>query len=459
MATLSLEEYLKESDSRLRRYIPPAGEWTPVEKAVYQMRDPYRIELCQAESMQFAAIRFAFQRHFEHNPMYRNFCLEHGISPEDIRSTEDLEKIPLIPDRFFKEYPSGRDFATWIANVFTGELPQINIRQAQPSFEQVLQAFNSTGLFITYSSGTGGHQTVIPRDRRTYNFTEYIIARSVITMGYPVWEYNMSGYLLMPNPYKTNLHAGKVCEVYFDAIEKVNVAIDRQIPAHYIRMAMSNEKGLKPATFRLLNRISNIRMIDRIIRWLEMHQKTDRKIVLMGAPYLAWSVINRLQKQGRSFDFGLRGAIVTGGGWKIFEGQRLSVTEFRRLVQAVLGIPPENCLDLYGMVEGNGWMVHCPEGHYLHLPYTFFKGMVLDNHFKPLGYGQWGRFAFLDGSALSYPGFIITGDMVRMLEHCPVCDRPGPVLDPEIRRASGEDMRGCSEEVRRMVTADMGGSN
>jgi len=65
----------------------------------------------------------------------------------------------------------------------------------------------------------------------------------------------------------------------------------------------------------------------------------------------------------------------------------------------------------------------------------------------PAEYGEWGRYAFLDASAQSYPGFIISGDRVRMFEHCPVCDRPGPVLDREIERAKGEEVRGCAEEL------------
>jgi hypothetical protein len=102
-------------------------------------------------------------------------------------------------------------------------------------------------------------------------------------------------------------------------------------------------------------------------------------------------------------------------------------------------------------------MVHCPEGHYLHAPYTYYQPLVLDQDGKPVGYGEWGRFAFLDAVAQSYPGFVITGDIVRMLEHCPACDRPGPVLEPEIRRAAGEDIRGCAEEVRKVISADLGG--
>ena len=165
--------------------------------------------------------------------------------------------------------------------------------------------------------------------------------------------------------------------------------------------------------------------------------------------------MKKLEKEGKSFDFGERGGVATGGGWKAYEGGRVPVVDFRKQVEKVLGIPEKYCLDIYGMVEGNGWLVHCPEGHYLHSPYSYYKPLVLDNEYKPIGYGEWGRFAFLDAAAYSYPGFLMSGDKVRMLEHCPVCDRPGPVLEPEIKRAAGAEIRGCAEEVRRMLSADL----
>jgi hypothetical protein len=100
-------------------------------------------------------------------------------------------------------------------------------------------------------------------------------------------------------------------------------------------------------------------------------------------------------------------------------------------------------------------MWQCPEGHYLHAPYTYYKPLALGDDLMPIGCGEWGRFAFLDALAQSYPGFIISGDRVRLLEHCPVCDRPGPVLEPEVRRAKGEEVRGCAEELRRILAQDI----
>jgi hypothetical protein len=79
------------------------------------------------------------------------------------------------------------------------------------------------------------------------------------------------------------------------------------------------------------------------------------------------------------------------------------------------------------------------------MPYTFLKPMVLDNNLTPAGYGEWDRFAFLDGLARRYPRFVITGDEVRMLKHCPVFDQPGPVFDPEVKRAPS---RRCADVLR-----------
>ncbi len=451
MEKQDFSSYMHIFNDRLKKYFPSEKDWTPVDDALYKPLDLFRIPLHEAQNLQLAAVKYTFHHQYTKNPMYQKFCKEHTVSPSDIKTSDDLLKIPLIPDKFYKDYPTGRDFATWLGNIYTGDLPEIRIVQKEPTFDEVINAFNAAGMAVAYSSGTGGRHTFIPRDTRTFNLSEYAIAKSVITMIYPLWEPDMSGYVLMPNPKKTNVYAGKVCSVYFDAINEVRVAIDREITTELIQLTMSEKKGLKAALVARGVKHTTKKMVAEIIRWLEHHEKSNKKIALVGAPFILSAVMNTLEEEGRSFDFGERAGVGTGGGWKLYEDRRIPVAEFRKQVKRVLGIPEHLCLDVYGMVEGNGWMVHCPEGHYLHAPYSYYKPMVVDEEYQPRGYGEWGRFAFLDAAALSYPGFIVTGDKVRLLEHCPVCDRPGPVLDPEIKRAKGEDIRGCAEEVRRML--------
>jgi len=446
--------YIEKLDQKIKKYIPQKD--TPLYESLHQPKDIFRIPLEKAEQMQYKTIKHAFIHHYNNNKFYHNFCKEHNITPDDIKTTEDLTKIPLIPDKFFKDYPDGKDFATWLANVYTGELPKIRIKQKNPTYDEVIDAFNEAGVLVTYSSGTGGRHTFVPRDQRTFYNSEYALAKSFVSMMYPFWQYDSYGYLLMPNPRKNFIYAGKAVEIYFDAVKDVNVAIDRKVTTDLISMTMGGKGGIKSKFVRYFASRTSKKMIDDIISWLETHENTDHKITFVGAPYILYAVMEKLKRQGRTFNFGERGGVGTGGGWKIHEHKRMPVSEFRKEVETVLGFKDRYILDIYGMVEGNGWMVHCPEGHYLHVPYSYYKPLVLDDEYKPAAYGEWGRYAFLDGAAQSYPGFIVTGDKVRLLKRCPVCDRPGPVLEPEVKRAEGQDVRGCAEEVRKMLSTDLG---
>ncbi|HDN51147.1 MAG TPA: hypothetical protein ENG06_05170 [Thermoplasmatales archaeon] len=449
---ITFEEYVKDFNAAAQKYIP--SSFTPSEEGVFKPKDFFNTPEKEANEYKFKAIKYAFKHHYENNTFYHKFCRENNVTPDDIKGIDDFGKIPLIPDKFFKTYPTGNEFAMWLASIYTGDLPNIVINK-NDDHDAILNKFNSAGLHISYSSGTSGRHTFIPRDQRTFYDTEYAFAKSVVSMLYPFYEYELHSYVMMPNPLKTNVFAGKVCSIVFDVIKHQQVSLDRELSADLVRAAM--QQNLKGKLIRYGMKKAREKMVSKMIRWTRERYKNGDKIAFLGAPFILYFVMQELQKNGESFDFGEKGAVVTGGGWKIFENQRLAVEEFRKMAEETLGIPPEQCLDLYGMVEGNGWMVHCPEGHYLHVPNTYYHVMVLDENGEQVAPGEKGRFAFLDGVAMSYPGFIISGDEVRMLERCPVCDRTTPVLEPEVKRVAGAEMRGCAEEMRRVMSMDLGG--
>ncbi len=445
-------------NERLGYKIPPRDTWNSADKALYKPVDLFRVPLEEAQDMQLKALQYTFTHHYNNNKTYHKFCEQQNVRPEDLKTIDDLDTIPLIPDTSFKQYPSGKDFAFWLATIFTGDLPDIVIEGSNPTIDGVINAFNAAGLVVTYSSGTSGRFTFIPRDQITFNAAEYAVAKSVASMTDQADAHThlLSAdhiFLLSPNPKKTNLFIGKASSLSFDLIKggDVQYAMDREITIELLQMAMSPKKGLKGTVISFAQNRTEQKIVDRVIQWLERYDRTKETITLSGPPFMLLSIMNTLRKDGKRFEFGERGVVMTGGGWKILEDKRTPHADFRKQIGDVLGIPETHCLDMYGMCEGNGFMVQCPEGHYLHAPYTYFTPLVLDDDLKPMGYNEWGRFAFLDAIAQSYPGFIITGDRVRMLEHCPVCDRPGPVLEPEVQRAKGEETRGCAEEVRRII--------
>jgi len=159
---IDFEDRIKRLDERLARYIPPRETWTPAEEALHKPIDLYRVPVDEAQAMQLKAITYAFTRHYTLNDFYRKYCDMRGVTPDDVRTYDDLEKIPLIPDLTFKQHPSGEDFAHWIANIYTGELPTVVIESANPTFDDVINAFNAAGMMVAYSSGTSGRHTVIP---------------------------------------------------------------------------------------------------------------------------------------------------------------------------------------------------------------------------------------------------------------------------------------------------------
>ncbi|HYC19995.1 MAG TPA: hypothetical protein VEF35_05180 [Candidatus Bathyarchaeia archaeon] len=453
-APTEMEDRIKRLNERLARYIPPRETWTPADEALRTPIDLFRVPVDEARKMQLRAIRYTFARHYKLNDFYHKYCEMRGVTPDDIRTYDDLEKIPLIPDLTFKQHPSGEDFAHWIANIYTGELPTVVIESANPTFDDVINAFNAAGMMVAYSSGTSGRHTVIPRDMRTYLTQQFMDAKSKSTM-FDWWDVDHT-LLLHPKAAHTNLWIGKVMAFELEMYDDVSYALDFEITADLALKAMTaNEEEHAPQSAEERQR----KIIEIAIKWLERYDKTTDTIRIEGAPFMLVQIMDTLEGEGKSFEFGDRGMVGTGGGWKINEDKRISAADFRRRVEEVFGIPEKNCGDVYGMIETNGVPVTCPEGHYYHIPYTWYKPFVLDKSFNPVEYGELGRFAVLDSLAFSYPGFIITGDQVRMLEHCPVCDRPGPVLEPEIQRAPSVEMRGCAEEVRKVLAQDFAEGN
>jgi Acyl-protein synthetase, LuxE len=450
-----LEKRLTRLNQKLGQYIPTRETWTPADEAVYKPTDLLRVPTDEAQAMQFKAIKYAFTRHYTLSDFYRRYCDKRGVTPDDLKINDDLDKIPLIPDVTFKQHPSGEDFAHWIANIFTGELPTVVIDTPNPTFDDVIDAFNAAGLEVSYSTGTSGHHSVIPRDKRTFWSFEYAMTKMRLGLFDELGtDHSLS---LFPRPTQTNLYAGKVMKFQSEIYKDHHFALDFKISSDLALTAMTGKdrQANAPQSAREMMR----KIFEVSIKWLERYEKTTDTIMLFAPPALFFAFLDTLEREGKRFEFGERGMVLTGGGWKTSENERISAEGFRKRVGQILGIPETGCIDGYGMVEMNAGFVSCPEGHYYHLPYTSLKPLVLDSSFTPVSFGEWGRFAFLDALAGSYPGFIITGDQARMLEHCPVCDRPGPVLDQVIQRAPSEEMRGCAEEVRRVFEQDFKGSN
>jgi len=439
---------------RLEKFIPPKAEWTPVDTALHAPKT-FFIDYKKAHELVFPAIQHAFKHHYENNFLYHRVCEVNGVTPDVVKSEKDLKKIPLLPDAFFKDYPEGKGFLNWLKTIFTGSLPKPVFKNDTPTHDEVIEEFNKKGTSIMFTSGTSGRFSFIPRDTRSWNRVKYSAMKSVIDL----MDYNPDDQviLLIPDPRQTNLTIASLFGIAYDLYNPANihVALDLKITTQFLRMQRDETIGIKEkikakalsAISPLMQRTSDL----RIIHLLEQIEREGKRVNIAGPPFWLDRIMERMKKEGKSVHLP-ESQILTGGGWKAEENKRTPEETFRKKVEEVLGIPEQRYHDVYAMSECSSVFLSC-EGHYKHIPPVIVP-LVLDEDLNPIGYDQVGRFAFIDPLPESYPGFIITGDRVKILEHCPACNREGPVLDVEVTRLPGVEGRGCAAVMAELMHQD-----
>jgi hypothetical protein len=230
---------------------------------------------------------------------------------------------------------------------------------------------------------------------------------------------------------------------------------DMKITTQYLRMQRAEAIGIKEKIkAKAISKLSPIvlkRSDNKIISILKNLEKEGKRANIAGPPFWLNRILDRMINEDRKVKLP-DSQVLTGGGWKAEEDKRTPEEIFREKVQEVLGIPQERFHDVYAMSECSSIFLSC-EGHYKHVPPTIVP-LVLDENLNQIGYNKFGRFAFIDPIPDSYPGFIITGDKVKLLEKCPVCKREGPVLDIEVSRLPGVEGRGCAAVMDELMQGE-----
>jgi phenylacetate-coenzyme A ligase PaaK-like adenylate-forming protein len=369
-----------------------------------------------------------------------------NISPESIKSKDDFNKLPLLPDSFFKDYPEGKGYLNWLDNVFTGKTPMPDFSTETPDHDTVIEEFNKKGVSIMFTSGTSGRFSFIPRDNGSWDRLKYNAMKSVVEL--MDYDPNDTVILLIPDPRLTNLTIASLFGIAYDLYNPDNIHValeDMKITTQYLRMQRAEAIGIKEKIkAKAMSKLSPLvlkRSDNRIISLLENIESEGKRVNLAGPPFWLNRIMDRMIKDGRKVKLPTS-QVLTGGGWKAEEDKRTPEETFREKVENILGIPQDRFHDVYAMSECSSVFLSC-KGHYKHVPPTIIP-LVLDENLNSVGYDKFGRFAFIDPIPESYPGFIITGDKVKLIEKCPVCNRSGPVLDIEVSRLPGVEGRGCA---------------
>lgn len=403
------------------------------------------------EKLRHKAIKMSHKYHFENNRFYHDYCKMKGLNA-DIKP-EDFHKI-VIPDGVFKSYQmespekNPQDFKKWVDRI--SSVPIDFTPKGMGSLESFLEEFYSNGLMLGFSSGTTGKLTFLPRDAYTRSmivrsYTEAIDATLKLNKGKETF--------ILGIPKKTFLQVGFNGKVVAESISPGNVfhAFD-SLKADIIRLRMrgprsSKEKVMNYFIKKMLPRIEKS-AIKNIVSNLEANQ--GKRVVFMGPPFLIIDTAKYVLKNGINAKIAEDSFLASTGG---FKGRSVvSRDKMNDLIQEAFGLDPKRYIDLYGMTEANSIMIDCTEGNIKHVP-PWMEVILFDEQMEPISpEGKvTGTYAFLEPSSKSFPGFITTGDKLKIdYDGCPSCNKTTPVL-LSIERLPRIESRGCSGVLAKTV--------
>ena len=429
----------------------PRKDWKIVDEMIYGLSNYFNYEIKKIEKMRLNAIRESLIHHYEKSRFYNQLCKEYSFKPELIKNIKDLEKIPMLPDTFFKEYPSEspRDVFQWLEKISTVNLGVYDYKGKD------LQGFlrwsesRLKGL-VNHSSGTTGNYSIMFRDKITFQRFYYSVVNSLLNIPEYLDKDPHYVYPGSPNTFLTiGKWLGEGAKVFSE--NKRHFLTDREITMEIARlMSTAHARNFKEAIVLRALKKAMIKGEGKMISLLCDLDKKMEQSVIISPPFQLYSIMKKMDDKGINLNLGDSNSIViTGGGWKIFENRKVPLSEFASNIEKSLGIDKKYYVDVYGMSEMNGLAISC-EGGYKHI-HPWINPMVLDDTHGIKGYNEEGRFAFHDPVANSYPGYIITGDKVKLLEECPICNKSGPVLDSNISRMEGSEGKGCANLMRNLM--------
>lgn len=353
---------------------------------IFQATDIYRLHRAELEQLQLSLIGEAFSLHYERNEDYRRYCERLGARPRRFNAVEDLASIPLVTSTQFK-------------------------------LRDVLSCDRAKVVKTCVSSGTQGSISRVYRDETT-------MCRFLGSVQSSVDE-----ILSLDDAYCLHLGPAKdeAGELWFSYVMSTT---DLIFPTENF----VHGGRFDPAA---------------VVRRFQEVRAEYENVLLVGAPVMFLNLVEYMTAhQLREEECG-HVLMVTGGGWKRFEGGAIPRPEFESLLaRRFCGLSQANFRDFFNMVELNAVFPEC-ERRIKHVP-PWIRLCVLDPRtLRPVPTGEVGLLAYLDPTPTSFPGFVLADDFARLVfdEKC-ACGRHGQGVEI-IRRVSKVESRGCALKIDR----------
>ena len=435
------------------------GAWT-----YRRFEDLYAIPREQREALQLEAVRINFARLRNRIPALRKLAERQGV--ERIDRLEDV--LPVCFDhRVLKNYPiqiiENRDFprlTNWLGKLTAHDLSQLDLTGVA-TIEDWLARLESFGMLVTYSSGTTGKLSFVPRSwdefgpwrahfysaNRASSGIDFNVTR--LPTFFPGYRGGYQTMLKMMSLFNVEMAGGP--EHYY-------TLYDTHIPADLMalsgRLQAAEDKGeierlgLDPALLQQRRTMleQGRRREQDLQRWFgKLIRDFKGQRVKIGGTF---ADLYRVAKAG--LDQGLRcefapGSVLTGGGG--MKGYKDAPPDWEEQVKYFFGV--DRLGNQYGFSENIGNAPLCRAGFFHFLPYTVPLLMDGDGKALPREGVQKGRLVLVDPIPVSYWGGFTSGDEVTLhWEDGCDCGWGGPRAAKTIRRFAesegGDDKITCA---------------
>jgi hypothetical protein len=385
-----------------------------------------------------AAILLNHRRYIARIPAYRRLAEDRALIEVD--DVDVVANELMVTTHLFKSYERAwlesaeyERMTGWLASIFTRE-PRVALEGVR-NVEEWRNRLRGDGVYVTYSSGTSGRLSFVPRDRFTWDALRrngLFYSRAVSAVA-PATGYDC----LVLGARGNGLGIQAAARGLTRAAHRSHYLFDVDLGADMLQDAVSwrpvgeagdvQEETAYAAAFAFLRRAST----------------EGRPVLVFGTPAQVSAACGRVASDGAAVRLAPGSIVVCGGGWKAAEGERIPRRELVERVDDAFGIGAEHVVDTYSTSECNCVFPSCAEGRY-HIP-PLIEPVVLDDCYMRLdGDDVCGTFGFLDPFAASYPGFVITGDQARLVRGRCGCGLGGWSVVGDIVRTPTVEARGCA---------------
>lgn len=430
----------------------------------------------QTRELHRQAILLNHAYYLKNIPVYQKLAGEEGVT--GITDVETIKKKLMFPDDIFKSYSQEwldtRDFASmnrWLSWLYHRRL-DLDVREIK-SIDDWLERLYAMNIYVTYSSGTSGSFSFIPRDKENLALakTANICYLAPLLTGYNVGtspgRFSLKQALSILPPEALAKAVDKMGLPDFDAFflgfkqgRMGNQMLMQELAPVFRRHFFLYDIDLTATALRCLRRgartaeeqelveqfqdqVVSRRDVNylKIIEHLNNSIKEGQKVFLFGAPYQFKELCELMSGRNKMMPLNKGSLILFGGGWKSFTGETMKRDDIVKMISDAFDLPPEYILEGYSMTEVSMLMLRCGYGRF-HIP-PVLEPAVFDEELNLLeGREISGTFGFLDPLASSYPGFIISGDHVHLVDGECRCGLSGPAVT-EIGRSKSREVKGC----------------